>query len=158
MRRGLIRQVGNWPKNDDTTRTERSKTDRNILKLSLRKDQASIKRALVVHLRCTTPRCINIQWFKTTSLNQGSGKNRQKKPLKQGLLQWTDRNKESVDFGLIHGFKSIHNALEVETHTPKGMPEMALKEEESKVEMSVCQTCTSSVSVSYTHLTLPTKA
>ena len=57
-------------------------------------------------------------------------------------------NEESVDLCLIHGFKSIHNALEVETHTPKGMPEMALKEEESKVEMSVCQPCTSSVCIS----------
>ena len=53
----------------------------------------------------------------------------------------------SVDFGFIHGFKSVDNTLEVETHTSKCMPEMALEEEEGEVEVCVCEPGPSSMSI-----------
>ena len=53
-----------------------------------------------------------------------------KAPLPGALRYYLEEKERSVDLGFIHRFKSINNALEVESHTSECMPEMPLEEEE----------------------------
>ncbi len=70
-----------------------------------------------------------------------------KAPLPGALRYYLEEKERSVDLGFIHRFKSINNALEVESHTSECMPEMPLEEEECEVEVSVCKPGPCSVSV-----------
>ena len=112
-------------KNDNARSTERSKTDRNILKLSLRKVQASIKRALVVdenvnsipeqyqQLRCTTSHCVNTLWFKTASQSRVRKKWTKKSPLNRDFCSELAVIRNQLIFALSMDSKAFTTLLKL---------------------------------------------